>query len=210
MKSGNETTEGKPPPLTLNTVGAYLLVVAIPLLIFVALKFRTDHLSGVQVVKLCSATAVERCEAAWNMPWYLWADSRGFRILRILAVLSAAAMLGAIGSFFNVMLGNLHLPRRSVISNLLFGSLSAIMITLLFAGGLVAGSLFPQMKDEWQDVIHKSSDFAKLLVWSFIAGFSQRLMPGILKNLELKVEVKDSGGNPVIARASTDEKKDAG
>lgn len=64
----------------------------------------------------------------------------------------------------------------------LAGVIFAGMITLIFGAGLVQGSLFPNlfMGSSWFSVVYQHGELAKLMVWCFIAGFSERFVPGLL------------------------------
>ena len=75
------------------------------------------------------------------------------------------------------------------------GAIGAIIIYLLFAGGVLTGDLFPKFVCTEG---HTCTDFhgfvaywapadaqanAKAIIWGFIAGFSERLVPDILNRL---------------------------
>jgi hypothetical protein len=75
------------------------------------------------------------------------------------------------------------------------GAVGAIIIYLLFAGGVLTGDLFPKFVCTEG---HTCTDFhgfvaswapadaqanAKAIIWAFIAGFSERLVPDILNRL---------------------------
>ena len=81
----------------------------------------------------------------------------------------------------------------------LFGAVFALVLVLIFAGGLVNGPLFPvfefQKTDGAASTVHSAGnvreflgaiapasigDWAKLMTWCFIAGFSERFVPGLL------------------------------
>lgn len=88
----------------------------------------------------------------------------------------------------------------SVVQRLLIGGIAAFLVYLLIAGGLLAGDLFPKavystdlLNPDASAKIFEipSVDFAKLLVWSVIAGFSERLLPDQLGRFENSI--RDSG-----------------
>jgi hypothetical protein len=77
------------------------------------------------------------------------------------------------------------------------GAIAAVVLYMIFAGHLVQGDLFPKI--DCQDKSKctgglgslliaffgpvEPPDFAKVVVWSFIAGFSERLVPNMLDAL---------------------------
>ncbi len=82
------------------------------------------------------------------------------------------------------------------------GAIAALVLYMLFVSGLVQGDLFPEidcvkeavcdnisnlMKNYWPV---EPSDYGKALVWSFIAGFSERFVPDLLQTLVKKEEKK--------------------
>lgn len=76
------------------------------------------------------------------------------------------------------------------------GSILAIMLYLLFIGGIVDGNFFPKVTDytgcnnHFKSLFYVTlggpSEYAKLLVWSFLAGFSETFVTRILGQLESK------------------------
>ena len=92
----------------------------------------------------------------------------------------------------------------STLVRLIIGTLGALMMYFLIVGELVGGELFPKwsegqligaitvVKPNGSVILHPTSvmdvlskEFAKLLVWSTIAGFSERLIPNKFAALEL-------------------------
>lgn len=82
------------------------------------------------------------------------------------------------------------------------GAIAAVVLYLLFVSDLVKGDMFPNiecvgseycrsiselMKNYWPET---PSDYGKALVWSFIAGFSERFVPDLLQSLVKKEEKK--------------------
>jgi hypothetical protein len=76
------------------------------------------------------------------------------------------------------------------------GAISATVLYLVFAADMLQGGLFPKfgcelgenkcdlfrtLLNQWHPA--QASDYAKTLVWSFIAGFAERLVPDTLQGL---------------------------
>jgi hypothetical protein len=84
----------------------------------------------------------------------------------------------------------------------IIGALSAAVIAFLFASGLLTGSLFPKIAIIGQPEgalplflpLNSANDlqFAMLLVWSFIAGFAERLIPDALDRLATQADKQKS------------------
>ncbi len=83
------------------------------------------------------------------------------------------------------------------------GGIFALVLMLMFLSGILQGSLFPTYTHSaiahdnlvhsfanWLDTTfpQKGPDIAKLLFWSFVAGFSERLVPQIIRNVSNNIE----------------------
>jgi hypothetical protein len=79
------------------------------------------------------------------------------------------------------------------------GGISATVLYVTFASELITGNLFPSFVCKAQhcytflDVIQSWSpndptDYSKAIVWGFIAGFAERLVPDTLRNLSHSME----------------------
>lgn len=93
----------------------------------------------------------------------------------------------------------LSASRSSMVAAPILGVIFSLLLLLCFQGGLVKGAVFPNLEvipntafDTpflqflFGTVKAANEDFAKLLVWSFIAGFSERLMPDMIDRLVAK------------------------
>lgn len=79
---------------------------------------------------------------------------------------------------------NLYFWSSTLAASAMSGAVFATVLYMLFAGGLVQGKLFPiLMGAEFRAA---PEDFAKLLIWSFIAGFAERFVPDTLDRLVAK------------------------
>jgi hypothetical protein len=126
--------------------------------------------------------------------WKKDADSRGFIILTRLAIFSIMMAFGALGAAVSVVsrtrdnklvLSNISLAE--VLSIQTIGAIFACVLGLAFMGNLLSGAIFPNPSVFYR-IIYIPAAFAKLLVWAFIAGFSERLVPNILNNLIKKAD----------------------
>jgi hypothetical protein len=137
----------------------------------------------------------------------------------LLVLVMLAGMLGAFFSaltrLYNVdqaslalisptvqQLGGRYLMMYSFVPPVI-GAISAVVLYLVFVGKLMEGGLFPAiscvegkqclslmdlMDNYWPT---KPEDYGKVLVWSFAAGFSERLVPDVLQGLVSKEQGTD-------------------
>ncbi|MGI9485830.1 MAG: hypothetical protein ACR2RF_08100 [Geminicoccaceae bacterium] len=81
-----------------------------------------------------------------------------------------------------------------------FGMVGSMILYFMLAGGFLEGGLFPKFEDMqitghavslWDiqlDALLPNPEFAKLIVWSFIGGFSERLIPAALEKTESQAQ----------------------
>ncbi|SDL94451.1 hypothetical protein SAMN05192555_10810 [Franzmannia pantelleriensis] len=92
----------------------------------------------------------------------------------------------------------------------IFGGVFALVLYLVFLSGIVSGDLFPQFSFPPEDAGASGDDFmlsifretypssgpdlAKLLFWSFVAGFSERFVPQLISNVTSSASSTSRGG----------------
>jgi len=77
------------------------------------------------------------------------------------------------------------------------GGVFALVLFFLFAGGFVMGDLFPKVTVDSLLVSGIESleykDMAKIVIWSFLAGFAEKLVPDRLQQIAQKNGTGTSG-----------------
>lgn len=125
-----------------------------------------------------------------------------YHALVLATLLSLAAIAGAVGSFISALLRIAAVPEtneiaRSVVALRysesirlapLTGFVFAILLSFIFGGQLLNGTLFPSAGKitPWSYVLFSASELAKWLVWAFIVGFAERLMPDMIDRLVVR------------------------
>jgi hypothetical protein len=127
-------------------------------------------------------------------------------------------LMGALGGFFSVQKRIEDIPtdqdpiltmfqlqngRFSVRLAPLTGAICALILFLIFQAGLLTGAAFPDMAK----IPGAASEYGKLLVWSFIAGFAERFVPDTLDNLIPKRDARAvQKGSALVIVGQTDPK----
>lgn len=155
----------------------------------------------------------------WFLPPHCGTEKDGLNNSIGLTVL-VAGMLG--GFVSSITRGNrdlsdptlaLQAPRPVLVmqklAHVLLGGIFAIVLYLIFAGDMISGSLFPQFTNDkvssFTDFLcrarpEKIADYAKALVWAFLAGYSQSVMRNLFDDLVSKA-VGENGGSVESAAA---------
>jgi hypothetical protein len=135
----------------------------------------------------------------------------------LFATMLIAMLAGATGGFISlqqrvqaiptqgdplISIFELENGRFSIFQAPISGSIFALLLLFLFMGGLVSGQLFP-IFDGLKFFLHKfqwtpagttlwGPNYAKLIVWCFIAGFAERFVPDTLDRLIAKSRNTDT------------------
>ena len=136
-------------------------------------------------------------------------------------LVSYVFLAGLIGGFVSIQqrLPTIELPElrelsTSWLSILLIpinGGIFALVLMLMFISGIIEGSMFPKYIHDpidrnnlilsfvnWLKTTfpEKGPDVAKLLFWSFVAGFSERLVPQIIRKTTEDTDNKRINSDP--------------
>lgn len=118
-----------------------------------------------------------------------------------------AATSGCTGAYFSRMVGFLtaiaegsvsyqgflsNYVKRVLRLRMLYGTFGAVIFYLMMKGGIIGGAVFPEASalKAANAVPQLDSNTARLLIWCFIAGFSERLIPDTLLQTESKAKPK--------------------
>ena len=90
-------------------------------------------------------------------------------------------------------------------SRALIGAGAASVLYFFFVSGLISGSAFPDLKSADPSTVWQLNTFGLLVVWCFIAGFSERLIPGLLRKTEARLETESTSDRyrPTVAANSS-------
>jgi hypothetical protein len=113
------------------------------------------------------------------------------------AILTAMAS-GWLGTAFSMLIGlrnkltvsslqDLKVIHRIdyIFSRTIIGLTSGLLLFYFFESQLLTGTLFPQFQDIAP--VFDSKSYALLVVWCFLSGFSEKLVPDLLSNTEKNI-----------------------
>lgn len=154
------------------------IVWSVMLLAFLGTPFFTFFVSKAFGGPLTHCLTEAPCQAVIGLTWS--------------AIISCAALFGALGVMTSLILRRRIDPSfsrmgilRALVLTYGLGALFAVMLLALFIGGLLQGELFPSFasSNSWLWLSFRVPDWGKLIVWSFVVGFSERLMPSVFDQL---------------------------
>ncbi|MEO5913310.1 MAG: hypothetical protein ABIS50_03685 [Luteolibacter sp.] len=144
-----------------------------------------------------------------------------FHTVIIGTMLSLIAMAGATGGMLSVIQrvqsvigdvnanANVDLRTLSQCGTAVFfapinGALFALILSIIFAGGFIASPLFPTVNegDIWYFTLWNTSQMPKWLLWGFIAGFSERLVPDMLNTFTKQALDESAKGQAIVPPAT--------
>lgn len=92
------------------------------------------------------------------------------------------------------------------------GAIFAVILNLIFAAGMIEGNLFPNFNYlDGQGIISPGSgplsDISKMLIWAFVAGFAERIVPDTITRLTKVLQTNEFGAErrTSISRLEGDE-----
>jgi hypothetical protein len=142
-----------------------------------------------------------------------------FQTLIIAALLASAGIAGATGGLMSVIQRvQARVPESDATTDLwalseaetavffapVTGLIFAIVLSFLFAGGVLSGTVFPDIQHDhaWFFAIFNAKVFALWLLWAFLAGFSERLVPDGLDALaKQQSDLSSKSPSPASARS---------
>jgi len=130
---------------------------------------------------------------------------------QLVATVILMSLMGALGGFLSVQQRIQKIPteqdpiltmfqlkngRFAVRMAPLTGALCALVLFLIFRAELLQGPVFPDFTR-----LYSATEYGKLLLWGFIAGFAERLVPDTLDNLISKRgEAAPAKGGAVVIK----------
>ncbi len=173
--------------------------------------------------KLVLSTCLSLGVILFLLYWGISSSDRSYLALLIFAT-------GLIGGFVSIQqrvhkisdleLRHLSESWASILLIPIYGGIFAVIIHILFLAGIVTGSLFPaysipkfgdpvQLADFQAFFTHtlpkSGEDTAKMIFWAFVAGFSERLVPQIIQNVQSQLIDQLDGDVPDEERKASRE-----
>ncbi len=136
-----------------------------------------------------------------------------YRIIIMVTLLALAGIAGASGGMMSVVqriqsgvpnsdantdLRALSLAETAVFFAPVTGLIFAIVLSLIFASQAIKGTLFPSIPTDgfWYHTLWDAPGMALWMLWAFVAGFSERLVPDMLDTLTKQSAAKEKESSP--------------
>jgi hypothetical protein len=144
-----------------------------------------------------------------------------------MAVLAWIPVFGAMGAMISLQQRVENLPSRGdIIRNVIAlesskntlwttsiaGGIFAIVINLIFAAKIIEGNLFPAFQFLFSSQVDQPdgkmlADISKMLIWAFIAGFAERIVPDTITRLTRVLQSKHVDTGPRTSPCKHEERE---
>lgn len=179
--------------LILSTICTILLLL-LPFILFVHLNSMNSNSAKGYPDEVNSDPTIQVVK---HIVWFRDPSSPQYVTITRLAQLSLVFSFGAIGTLISLLTrekNSFEMASRLSLTHLIVaecvGATFALVLMIFFWGELISGKLFPRISFSSYMTIYVHEELAKLLVWSFIAGFSERLVPQFINNIIEKSRIK--------------------
>lgn len=98
------------------------------------------------------------------------------------------SLKGRVESISLQEMDNLH-SLHFILTRIITGIGAALICYYFFRAEILSGSLFPDFSQK-QEISLNSQTFFTLIIWCFLAGFSEKLVPSILSSTEAQIDKK--------------------
>jgi hypothetical protein len=143
------------------------------------------------------------------------------------SVFTSIAIAGAVGGLFSIVIRErkflMHRTNELVerqlpalryqmwldpILSAIAGAVGALVLYVILASGSIEGSVLPKLRefqDTYPTIIRiwfpqlEVPETAKLMIWSLLAGFSERLVPDLLRKTKASLDVDRAGVQSLAA-----------
>jgi len=165
------------------------------------LKWFTIWILVLALLPIVAFSLIEPLTDGWFTPKYLMQS--------LLFCTAAAGLFGILGAFFSRLVSFQSrlqafgfeqllnaFSAQFIVVRCAMGMFGAVIFYFLMRSGLLGGTLFLEELKFEDDSAKFVANFAKLIVWSFIAGWSERLVPETLERTERSAKSSEANKPP--------------